>query len=101
MRRRPETTERESSRGIWQWESRGIEIERIYLCSGQELLAMEKGFDFSTNICEGVPIKANGVDKREMSHSGSVPAGNQLEDNGILSSNIETYIAKEPDVRDQ
>lgn len=96
MRRRPETIDWERRRGIWQWESRGIKIERAYLCSGKELLAMQKAFDFPTNICEGAPIKANGVDKR------SVVAGKQaLGGYGKLSPNTETYIAKESDMRDQ
>lgn len=45
---------------MWQWERRGIGIERIHLFPGKELLAMWEGLDFPTNICEIVLIKDNG-----------------------------------------
>jgi hypothetical protein len=55
---------------MWQWERRGIGIERIHLFPGKELLAMWEGLDFPTNICEIVLIKDNGVNKQEVAQSG-------------------------------
>lgn len=60
------------------------------MCSGQELLAMEKGFEFPTNICEGLPIKANGVDKQP------VTAGKYLEDTGNCHPTLKPTLQRNP-----